>query len=91
MLYLKLCRDELETEPPAPIPFSSAAGSWRSAGNSADAPTGESRMDSIAQVELAMKRVDTVFGSLSEQVDDLCEPIRMSDWTDSDDDGPYAA
>lgn len=48
-------------------------------------------MDSISQVELALNRVDNAFSSLSEQVDELCEPILMSDWTDSDNDGPYAA
>ncbi len=48
-------------------------------------------MDSIAQVELALSRVESTFESLSEQVDEICEPIRMADWLDSHDDGPYAA
>jgi hypothetical protein len=82
MSYLKLHRDEPETEAPAPIPFNSPDRSWRNAGK---------EMDSIAQVEQALADVDRNFSSLSEQVNELPEPIRMSDWMDDDDDGPYAA
>lgn len=48
-------------------------------------------MDSIAQVEQALSRVENAFVSLSEQVDEVCEPISMADWIDDHDDGPYAA
>lgn len=48
-------------------------------------------MDSIAQVEQALSQVETGMKNLSDQVDEICEPIRMSDWLDTDDSGPWAA
>lgn len=87
MPYLKLSRDEPETQAPQPLPFLSADRSWRGA----RVDDGEERMDSIARVEEALSRVESTFESLSEQAQELCEPIRMADWLDSDDDGPWAA
>jgi hypothetical protein len=93
MPYLKLHRDETETEtetqPPQPLPFSTAPRRFRDAGE--DGTPGEEGMDSIARVEQALNRVEGNFERLSEQVDELCEPIRMADWLDSEDDGPWAA
>jgi len=93
MPYLKLHRDETDTEiaPPQPLPFRSLERNWRSAGQ--DTPDhGEEQMDSIAQVESALHRVENTFESLSEQVEELSSPILMSDWLDhNDDEGPFAA
>lgn len=88
MPYLKLHRDEPETEAPQPFPFASSDQSWRSAG---DESLGDEPMDSIKQVEEALGRVERSFESLSEQVDEICEPIKMSDWLHGEDDGPFAA
>lgn len=91
MPYLKLHRDEIETLPPEPLPFTGLDASWRSAGNHADDDSQGDTMDSIARVEEALSRVESTFESLSEQVEEYCEPIRMSDWIEDHDDGPYAA
>lgn len=88
MPYLKLFRDEPETEAPAPIPFRSPDRNWREAGEPTQGPQ---PMDSIAQVEQALGRVENIFEDLSRQADAYCEPIRLSDWIDDDDDGPWAA
>jgi len=87
MTYLKIHRDEPEIQPPEPLPFDPSAKTWRSTSE----PQGEQPMDSIAQVEQALGRVENTFERLSDQVDELCEPIRMADWLESDDDGPFAA
>ncbi len=89
MPFLKLCKDEIEPEAPQPIPFQSPDRSWRT--TDADDSTKDEPMDSIARVEEALNRVENTFDKLSEQIDEFCEPIRMSDWIDDDDDGPYAA
>jgi len=89
MPYLKLSRDEPETQAPQPLPFQSTDRSWRSARQDQD--PGEDHMDSIARVEQALGRVESTFESLSEQVEEICEPIRMADWLDANDDGPWAA
>ena len=93
MPYLKLCRDEPETEAPQPLPFDPSKRSWRSAGQSSDDshPNGEAKMDSIARVEAALEQVESKFESLNEQVEECCDPIRMADWLDEEDDGPWAA
>jgi hypothetical protein len=84
MSYLKLHRDEPEHEPPAPIPFQRPDRTWR--GTDAD-----QSIDSIRQVENALSDVESKFDRLREQAKELTEPIRMADWMDEDDDGPYAA
>jgi len=89
MAYLKLFRDEPETLAPEPLPFEGIERSWRSAG--ADHDSGEHPMDSIKQVEQALNQVEKNLETLTEQVDEYCEPIRMSDWLDTQDDGPWAA
>ena len=89
--YLKLHRDEIESHPPEPLPFSGIDSSWRSAGHHADDDSQGDTMDSIARVEEALSRVESTFESLSEQVDEVCESFRMSDWLATEDDGPYAA
>jgi len=93
MPYLKLHRDETETEteiqPPQPLPFSTAQRRFRDAGE--DGTHGEKGMDSIARVEQALNRVEGNFDRLSKQVDELYEPLRMADWLDAEDDGPWAA
>ena len=89
MSYLKLSRDEPEAIAPEPLPFEPIERSWRSAG--ADQDPGEQPMDSIKQVEQALSQVDKNLESLSEQVDEYCAPIRMADWLDEHDDGPWAA
>ena len=91
MPYLKLIRDEPETQAPQPLPFPSSERPWRSAGSDADHAHGEDQMDSIARVEEALNQVENTFGTLSEQVEEFCEPIRMADWLDADNDGPFAA
>jgi len=98
MPFLKLHRDEPETEAPQPLPFDQDARNWGRAGRDAGAEqseqavhAGDKPMDSIAQVEQALSRVENAFVSLSEQVDEVCEPISMADWIDDHDDGPYAA
>jgi len=48
-------------------------------------------MDSIKQVEQALSQVENNLESLSDQVDEYCAPIRMADWLDEHDDGPWAA
>ena len=48
-------------------------------------------MDSIARVEAALEQVESKFESLNEQVEECCDPIRMADWLDEEDDGPWAA
>ena len=89
MSYLKLHRDEPETEAPAPIPFQSSQRSWRQAGAQ---PQDEQEIDSIAHVENALARVDEKFDELSGQVEELLEPIPMSRWLhDEEDDGPWVA
>tara|TARA_R110002072_G_scaffold42064_9_gene117757 strand:- start:34745 stop:35032 length:288 start_codon:yes stop_codon:yes gene_type:complete len=95
MPYLKLHRDEPETQAPQPLPFDQDARNWSRAGRDAGSDQtdreGDEQMDSIAQVEQALSRVENAFVSLSEQVDEICEPISMADWIDDHDDGPYAA
>ncbi len=91
MAYLKLHRDEPETQAPPPLPFEPLTRTWRSTGTKTNEHAGEPPMDSIEQVEQALSRVESTFETLSEQVEELCEPIRMSDWLDSHDDGPWAA
>jgi len=86
MPYLKLCRDEPEHETPPTLPFRSA----RSAEKSGDTRSG-GHMDSITQAEVALRRVEETFDRLSGQVEEFCEPIRMADWLESEDDGPWAA
>lgn len=90
MPYLKLCRDEPEAPAPKPLPFAPSSRVGRSAGMM-ETDTGEAPMDSIAQVEQALSQVETGMKNLSDQVDEICEPIRMSDWLDTDDGGPWAA
>ncbi len=90
MSYLKLFRDEPEPLAPEPLPFEPIERSWRSAGAAHD-PGEERPMDSIKQVEQALSQVDKDFETLAEQVDEYCQPIRMSDWLDTQDDGPWAA
>jgi len=89
MSYLKLFRDEPEIQAPQPLPFPSPEQSWRDAGK--DDSRGEDQMDSITRVEEALSQVESTFEDLSEQVEDFCQPIRMADWLDEQDDGPYAA
>ena len=95
MPYLKLSRDEQETPAPQPLPFDSSAKTWKTAGqgneNRHENAQGDSQMDSIARVEQALDRVESTFESLSDQVDELCEPILISDWLIADDDDPCAA
>ena len=91
MPYLKLHRDEPETLAPQPLSFLDASSTWRTTGASVSTEEREVPLDSIAQVELALSRVESTFESLNEQVDELCEPIRMADWLANDDDGPWAA
>ncbi len=91
MPYLKLFRDEPEAPAPKPLPFDPSSRAGRSAGMTTTTDQGEAPMDSIAQVEEALSRVESNFKDLSEQVDEICEPIQMSDWLDSDDGGPWAA
>ncbi len=99
MTNLKLHRDETESQSPAPapIPFDQAAGSWRQTEDLADlshtpeGEQGEEAMDSIKRVEEALNRVENTFESLSEQVEEYCEPIRLADWLNNEDDGPWAA
>jgi len=91
MPYLKLTQDEPETEAPQPLPFCSPEQPWRTAGSDADHAHGDPKMDSIARVEEALNQVENTFENLSEQVEEFCEPIRMVDWLDADDDGPFAA
>jgi len=88
MPYLKLHRDEPEAEAPQPLPFDPSGQSWRSTD---DTSLEGDHMDSIQQVEEALGRVERSFESLSEQVDEICEPIKMSDWLVGEDDEPYAA
>jgi hypothetical protein len=95
MTYLKLFRDEPETEAPQPIPFRSSDRTWRST-DAQDHSTdrngeGTDSMDSITRVENALQQVENVFENLTEQVNEYCEPIRMADWLEENDDGPYAA
>jgi len=91
MPFLKLHSYEPETEPPAPLPFSTATESWRSTERGSD--TEEVRMDSIAHAEQALAGMQNTLDSLSEQIDDHFQPIKLSNWMDSseDDDGPWAA
>lgn len=89
MPFLKLHRDEPEAEAPAPLPFKEPDRRWRQAGESSE---GADRVDSIKQVEKALRRVERAFGELSKQVDEYAEPIQLSEWLDDDDDdGPWAA
>ncbi|MCA9304222.1 MAG: hypothetical protein KC996_08875 [Phycisphaerales bacterium] len=90
MPFLKLHSYEPETEPPAPLPFSPANDSWRSAGRAPD--TEGERMDSIAHAEQALAGMQNALDALNEQVDEHFEPIKLSRWMDTeDDDGPWAA
>lgn len=82
MSNLRLHRDEPEQEPPAPLPFSSPDRSWRQ--------TDGQQPDSIEQVEQALADVENRFERLRQMTDEI-EPIRMSEWLDEDDDGPWAA
>jgi uncharacterized protein YlxW (UPF0749 family) len=90
MPFLKLHSYEPETEPPAPLSFQDHQGSWREANRETN--TEEESVDSISQVERALNELQGRLDGLSEQVDDYCDPIPMSNWTDTDDDdGPWAA
>lgn len=82
MPNLRLHRDEPETDPPAPLPFSSPDRTWRQAGGF---------HDSIRQVEDALNDVDQKFRQLREQSDELIGPISLCDWLDDGDDDPRAA
>lgn len=81
MSNLRLHRDEPEQEPPAPLPFGSPDRSWRRT---------DEQPDSIEQVERALANVESRFEQLRKMADEI-EPIRMSEWLDDDDDGPWAA
>ncbi len=89
MSYLKLFRDEPEPLAPEPLPFGPIDRSWRSSG--AEHNPGAYPMDSIEQVEQALNQVEKNLETLTGQVEEYCEPIRMSDWLDTQDDGPWAA
>ena len=93
MAYLKIHRDEPEVEAPEPLSFERAQSTWRSTEDHGhrDGEEGSDRMDSIKQVEEALGQVEGLMSDLSEQVDEICEPIRMADWLDDHDDGPWAA
>lgn len=81
MPHLRLVTDEPEIDPPAPLPIDA----WRTPGRSG---TGEV-LDSIAEVEQALGRVQSGLDSLSAQVD-AAEPFPFPGRNDGDD-GPYAA
>jgi len=88
MPYLKLHREDHEPEAPQPIPFRSLDRSWRQAGQpEKDSPS----MDSINQVEKALLSVERNLDELSRQVEEHTEPLRIAEWLDEDDDGPWAA
>ncbi len=91
MAYLKIHRDEPETEAPAPLSFERAQSSWRSTDRQADDDQGSPAMDSIRNVELALGRVDDLMEDLSEQVEELCEPMQISDWMPDENEGPWVA
>lgn len=78
---LRLVTDEPEIDPPAPLPISA----WRTPGR-VDA---DETLDSIAEVEKAIGRVQSNLHSLIEQLDHA-EPFPFPRRGD-DDDGPHAA
>jgi hypothetical protein len=90
MPFLKLHSYEPDTEPPAPLPFNAEQQPWRDTEHGTN--TEEGSMDSIANTERLLNEMQTKLDGLSEQVDEYCEPIQMSRWTNTDDDdGPWAA
>lgn len=82
MYDLRLHRDEPETDPPAPLPFKRPDRSWRKAGEG---------IDSIKQVEAALRDFENKFEQVKEQAQELSGPIAFSDWVSDDDDDPWAA
>lgn len=88
MVYLKLHRDEPEIQPPAPLPFRCPDRTWRETGHTTG---GHGDTDPIIQAQDALARVERGMEELARQVDECCEPIRLSDWQSGDDDGPWAA
>ncbi len=90
MSYLKLFRDEPETLAPEPLPFEPIKRAWMST-RADHHDSGDRPMESITQVEQALSQVERNLETLAGQVEECCEPIRMSDWLDAQDDGPWAA
>jgi hypothetical protein len=82
MPHLRLVTDEPEIDPPAPLPISS----WRAHTSTANDPT----IDTIADVERAMSRLQAGIDSLNAQLDDA-DPFPFPGRNGGNDDGPYAA
>lgn len=79
MPHLRLVVDEPETDPPAPLPIRD----WRR-------PETDDAVDSIAEVEKALGRVQRAFDALNDQMDEL-DPLPFPRRRDPEDDGPWAA
>lgn len=77
MPRLRLVTDDIEQDPPAPLPIAN----WRR--------TGGDTTDAIAEVEKAFARVDRAVQSLSDMIEEM-DPIPFPRRGD-DDDGPWAA
>jgi hypothetical protein len=87
MPNLRLCRetDTIE-DPPAPLPFTSVP-SWRGAG----ANQKEDAMDSIDFAQQALADAESKMEQLNELMEEESQSYIIAQWTDDDDDGPYAA
>jgi hypothetical protein len=77
MPRLRLVTDDIEQDPPAPLPIAN----W--------CRPGEDAADAIAEVEKAIARVDRAMQALSDFADEA-DPIPFPRRGD-DDDGPWAA
>ncbi|RMH27915.1 MAG: hypothetical protein D6692_06940 [Planctomycetota bacterium] len=81
MPRLRLVTDDIEQDPPAPLPIAN----WRrTVGDTGDAT------DSIAEVEKAFARVERAVQNLSDMIEEM-DPIPFPRRGDDDDDGPWAA
>ena len=77
MPRLRLVTDDIEQDPPAPLPIAN----WRR--------TGADTTDAIAEVEKTFARVDRAVRDLSDMVEEM-DPIPFPRRGD-DDEGPWAA
>ena len=87
MPNLRLCREtDPIPDPPAPLPFKSDH-TWRQAGEQ----NKEDSMDSIEMASKALADAESKMAELTELVDEEIESYSFAQWSNDDDDGPYAA